>query len=129
MMPSNCSTTWHMPQPVKAVCLLSTATAVCGSGRLDASATWVAVAGEAHTAYSHTGHAVYLHSDGSVLGTGGNLAGPLGRLGYGDKAVRWGVIFEGVSAVATGSRHTLAMRPDGSLQSWGQPTDWSPVRC
>ena len=86
-MPGNCSTTWRMPQPVKAVCSPSAATAVCGSGRLDASATWVAVAGEAHTAYSHTGHAVYLHSDGSVLGTGGNLAGPLDGHGYGDKAV------------------------------------------
>lgn len=90
-----------------------------GNGRLEMSSGWVAVADEAQAVYSHTGHAVYLRGDGAVLGTGGNLAGPLGRHGYGDKAVRWGVIFEGASALGTGSRHTLAIRPDGTLWSWG----------
>lgn len=97
-----------------------------GNGRLEASADWVVVADDAQVVYSHTGHAVFLRGDGAVLGTGGNLAGPLGRHGFGDKAVRWEVIFEHASALGTGSRHTLATRPDGSLWSWGSADGLEP---
>ena len=90
-----------------------------GNGLLEESGHWVAVASDAVAVYSHTGHAVYLRSDGAVLGTGGNRYGPLGGHGYGDKATRWGVIFEGASRLGTGSSHSMAIHPDGSLWGWG----------
>lgn len=67
---------------------------------------------------AHTGHAVLLTEEGVVEGTGGNRYGPLGTHGYGDKADRWGRLFEG--AIATGVRHTAAMKADGSLWLWGE---------
>jgi alpha-tubulin suppressor-like RCC1 family protein len=97
-----------------------------GNGRLDEASGWVAVAEDAVSVYSHTGHAVYLRRDGAVLGTGGNRAGPLGAHGYGDKAVRWGVIFEGASRLGTGNRHSMAIRPDGSLWTWGSADGLQP---
>lgn len=97
-----------------------------GDGRLAEAEGWLAVAGDAVRVAAHTGHAVYLRRDGAVLGTGGNRYGPLGRHGYGDKAVAWGVIFEGAGALATGSRHTLALRPDGSLWIWGDAEGLAP---
>lgn len=90
-----------------------------GNGSLEESGGWVAVADDAVAVYSHTGHAVYLRRDGAVLGTGGNRNGPLGAHGYGDKAVRWGVVFEGASRLGTGSSHSMAIRHDGSLWGWG----------
>ena len=57
--------------------------------------------------------------NGDVLGTGGNIYGPVGRHGLGDKAVRWSRIVSGASAVATGSSHSLAILPDGRLMAWG----------
>lgn len=97
-----------------------------GNGRLDEASGWVAVAEDAVSVYSHTGHAVYLRRDGAVLGTGGNRAGPLGAHGYGDKAVRWGVIFEGASRLGTGNRHSMAIRADGSLWTWGSADGLKP---
>lgn len=90
-----------------------------GNGTLVEAPGWVAVAQDAVAVYSHTGHAVYLRRDGSVLGTGGNRFGPLGTHGYGDKAERWGVIFEGASRLGTGASHSMAIRADGSLWGWG----------
>lgn len=97
-----------------------------GNGRLDEASGWVAVAEEVSAVYAHTGHAVYLRRDGAVLGTGGNRFGPLGTHGHGDKATRWGVIFEGATQLATGSRHTVAIRPDGSLWTWGSTDGLQP---
>jgi alpha-tubulin suppressor-like RCC1 family protein len=54
------------------------------------------------------------------MGTGGNRYGPLAHHGLGDKADRWGPIFRGAVAIATGSRHSLAIRADGSLWAWGE---------
>jgi alpha-tubulin suppressor-like RCC1 family protein len=54
-----------------------------------------------------------------VMGTGGNRFGPLSSHGLGDKADRWGAIFQSAVAIATGSRHSLAIRADGSLWAWG----------
>ncbi|MEO5845011.1 MAG: hypothetical protein ABIQ33_09235 [Caldimonas sp.] len=99
-----------------------------GNGRLDDAGGWVAVAEDVSAVYAHTGHAVHLRRDGTVLGTGGNRFGPLGAHGYGDKAARWGVIFEGAVQLATGSRHTMAIRPDGSLWSWGSTDGLQPKR-
>jgi alpha-tubulin suppressor-like RCC1 family protein len=90
-----------------------------GNGLLEESGNWVAVATDAVAVYSHTGHAVYLRRDGAVLGTGGNRNGPLGTHGHGDKAIRWGVIFDGVKRLGTGSSHSMAIRHDGSLWGWG----------
>jgi alpha-tubulin suppressor-like RCC1 family protein len=91
-----------------------------GDGRLAASADFIRTADEAVAVKAHTGHALYLRRDGVVLGTGGNRFGPLGAHGLGDKADRWGPIFDGARAIATGSRHSLALRQDGSLWAWGE---------
>jgi hypothetical protein len=91
-----------------------------GDGRLVASADFIHTADQAVTVKAHTGHALYLRRDGVVLGTGGNRFGPLGAHGLGDKADRWGAIFDGARAIATGSRHSVAIRQDGSLWAWGE---------
>ncbi len=99
-----------------------------GNGHLEESGGWIAVAEDAVAVYAHTGHAVYLRRDGAVLGTGGNRFGPLGEHGYGDKAVRWGVVFDGARGLGTGSRHSVAVRADGSLWSWGSADGLKPKR-
>jgi len=90
-----------------------------GDGLLTATPTFVATATDAMAVKAHTGHAIHLKRDGTVLGTGGNRFGPLSSHGLGDKAERWGRIFDGASAIATGSRHSAAVRADGSLWAWG----------
>lgn len=99
-----------------------------GDGRLAATPDFVATAAEAVAVRAHTGHALYLRRDGVVLGTGGNRFGPLSQHGLGDKADRWGPIFDGARAIATGSRHSLAIRGDGSLWAWGQGFGIEPRR-
>jgi len=91
-----------------------------GDGRLAASPDFIHSASDALAVKAHTGHAIYLRRDGVVLGTGGNRFGPLSSHGLGDKADRWGPIFDGARAIATGSRHSLAIRHDGSLWAWGE---------
>ena len=54
------------------------------------------------------------------MGTGGNRFGPLGAHGLGDKADRWGRLFDGARSIATGSRHSLATRTDATLWAWGE---------
>lgn len=98
-----------------------------GNGSLIEAPGWVAVAQDAVSVYSHTGHAVYLRRDGSVMGTGGNRFGPLGTHGFGDKAERWGVIFEGASRLGTGASHSMAIRTDGSLWGWGAADGLKPI--
>ncbi len=99
-----------------------------GDGRLQPAAGYVATADDATAVRSHTGHAVYLRRDGTVMGTGGNRYGPLSAHGLGDKADRWGPIFTGAVALATGSRHTVAVRADGSLWAWGEGFAIAPAR-
>lgn len=48
-----------------------------GDGRLLPTAEFVTAAAEAVTVKAHTGHAIYLARNGDVLGTGGNVYGPL----------------------------------------------------
>ena len=91
-----------------------------GDGKLAATPDFVATARDAVAVKAHTGHALHLRRDGVVMGTGGNRYGPLASHGLGDKADRWGRVFEGATAIATGSRHSLAIRADGSLWAWGE---------
>jgi len=91
-----------------------------GDGLLAATPGFVATARDAVSVKAHTGHAIHLTRGGAVMGTGGNRFGPLSTHGLGDKADRWGRIFDGVRAIATGSRHTVAIRTDGSLWAWGE---------
>lgn len=91
-----------------------------GDGRLEESKTFVETARDVLQVSAHTGHALILKNDGSVWGTGGNIYGPLGRHGLGDKAIRWGRIFNGAVAIATGSTHTLAIDAKANLWVWGR---------
>ena len=99
-----------------------------GDGLLTATPGFVPTANEAVAVKAHTGHAIHLRRDGTVMGTGGNRFGPLSSHGLGDKADRWGAIFQGANAVATGSRHSLAIRADASLWGWGEGFAIAPVK-
>lgn len=99
-----------------------------GDGRLAPTPGFVAVAADAIAVRAHTGHAIHLRRDGTVMGTGGNRFGPLSSHGLGDKADRWGPIFDGAVAIATGSRHSAAIRGDASLWVWGDGFSIEPVR-
>jgi hypothetical protein len=99
-----------------------------GDGRLTETAEFVATARDAVAVRAHTGHAIHLRRDGVVLGTGGNRFGPLSSHGLGDKADRWGPIFDGAVAIATGSRHSLAIRADASLWAWGEGFAIAPTK-
>ena len=90
-----------------------------GDGKLTTTPDFVATAQDAVTVKAHTGHAIHMRRDGVVMGTGGNRYGPLSSHGLGDKADRWGRLFDGAVSIATGSRHSLAIRADGSLWAWG----------
>lgn len=91
-----------------------------GDGRLTATPGFVVTAHDVVAVRAHTGHAIHLRRDGVVMGTGGNRYGPLSHHGLGDKADRWGAIFDGAVAIATGSRHSAALRADGGLWAWGE---------
>jgi len=99
-----------------------------GDGKLQSSENFIAVAKDVVSVKAHTGHAMLLTRTGTVMGTGGNIFGPLGRLGIGDKAVRWGKIFENAQAIATGSSHSLALQKDGSLWHWGRNIGLDPKK-
>ena len=99
-----------------------------GDGQLAATADFVNTARDAVAVKAHTGHALYLSEGGVVMGTGGNRFGPLGAHGLGDKADRWGRVFDGARAIATGSRHSVAIRIDGTLWAWGAGFGMQPRR-
>ena len=99
-----------------------------GDGLLRTTPDYVATAGNAVAVRAHTGHAIHLRRDGTVMGTGGNRFGPLSSHGLGDKADRWGALFTGAAAIATGSRHSLAIRHDASLWVWGDGFSIAPMR-
>ena len=99
-----------------------------GDGKLTATTEFVVTAQEAVAVRARTGHGIYLRRDGTVMGTGGNRFGPLSSHGLGDKADSWGAIFQGAVAIATGSRHLLAIRADGSLRAWGAGFAIEPAR-
>ena len=99
-----------------------------GDGLLRATPHYQATATDAVAVRGHTGHGLHLRRDGTVMGTGGNRYGPLSSHGLGDKADRWGAIFEGAVAIATGSKHSLALRAGGSLWAWGEGFAIAPAR-
>jgi hypothetical protein len=99
-----------------------------GDGQLRSSEMFVSVASDVVAIKAHTGHAILLKLDGTVMGTGGNIYGPLGRHGIGDKAVSWARIFQNATAIATGSSHSLAIRRDGSLWRWGRDIGLDPEK-
>lgn len=98
-----------------------------GDGRLTETDTFVQTASGVARVHAHTGHALILLRNGDVMGTGGNIYGPVGRHGLGDKAVRWGRILSGATSIATGSSHSLAIRRDGTLMAWGAGHGPEPV--
>jgi alpha-tubulin suppressor-like RCC1 family protein len=99
-----------------------------GDGRLDGTDRYVRVTSGVLDIRSHTGHAILITDGGEVRGTGGNIHGPLGRHGLGDKAVRWGTLFDGAMGIATGACHSLAFRAVGSLWIWGRNESPEPRR-
>jgi alpha-tubulin suppressor-like RCC1 family protein len=98
-----------------------------GDGRLKRTDRFVQTASDAAQITAHTGHAILLLRNGDVVGTGGNIYGPVGRHGLGGKAVRWSKILSGAKAIATGSSHSLAIRADGTLMAWGSGYDPEPA--
>ena len=100
-----------------------------GTGRLERSDDWVRVAGSVADVKSHTGHALLLTDRGEVQGTGGNIYGPLGRHGLGDRAVTWGPLFADAAGIATGASHSAAVRADGSLWIWGRDESPDPRKA
>lgn len=97
-----------------------------GDGRLTTTDGFVQTAADVAAITAHTGHAIMMTKSGDVLGTGGNINGPVGRHGFGDKAVRWSKILSGATAIATGSSHSLAILPGGILMAWGGITARTP---
>ena len=99
-----------------------------GDGKLSESPVYVQTAADVVAVKAHTGHAIHLRRDGGVMGTGGNRFGPLSSHGLGDKADRWGRLFDGAVAIATGSRHSLAIRADATLWGWGEGFGIAPAQ-
>lgn len=98
-----------------------------GDGRLKSTDHFVQTAADVQQITAHTGHAILLTRGGDVLGTGGNIYGPVGRHGLGDKAIRWSKIVSGARAIATGASHSAAIRRDGTLLVWGSEYGPDPV--
>ena len=97
-----------------------------GDGKLTSTDIYIQTSENVVQVASHTGHAIALKQDGSIWGTGGNIYGPLGNHGYGDKAIQWGLVMKGANDIATGSSHSLAIKPDRSLWIWGRNESLDP---
>lgn len=91
-----------------------------GDGKLKSTTAYIRTASEVAEIRAHTGHAILRKTNDEVYGTGGNIYGPVGRHGLGDKADRWSKIIGGVGAIATGSSHSAAIRNDATLLVWGR---------
>jgi hypothetical protein len=98
-----------------------------GDGKLTSSKEFIQTASDVRSITAHTGHAILLTRSGDVLGTGGNIYGPVGRHGLGDKADQWSGIMSGATAIATGALHSVAIRRDGMLVAWGDGYGPEPV--
>jgi len=90
-----------------------------GNGTLERNDKFIPTATNVSYITAHTGHAILLKTNSDVLGTGGNIYGPVGKHGLGDKAIRWSKIVGGAKAIATGSSHTVAILNDNTLVAWG----------
>ena len=91
-----------------------------GNGQLVETTDFVKTADNVIQVVGHTGHALILKEDGGVWGTGGNIYGPIGKHGLGDKAVIWSKIINNTVSIATGSSHSLAITEDQNLWTWGR---------
>ncbi len=100
-----------------------------GDGRLQESKDFVTTAREAVVVRAHTGHALYLSRNGDVFGSGGNRYGPLSSHGLGDKADRWGRIFEGAVGIATGRAIHWQSAPIGHCGPGDRVSVSSPASC
>ncbi len=98
-----------------------------GTGNLDNSPVPVAVSGAKNTnivAVSAGGfHSLALKNDGSLISWGDNTHGQLGNNLQGSinstsVPVDVGVTFK-FTSIATGANHSLALRDDGNVYSWG----------
>jgi alpha-tubulin suppressor-like RCC1 family protein len=98
-----------------------------GDGRLQSTEHFIRTMTGVAQITVHTGHAILRKKNGDVLGTGGNIYGPVGHHGLGDKADKWSLITKGARAIATGSSHSLAIRQDGMLIAWGSEYGPEPV--
>ena len=98
-----------------------------GDGKLKATDHFIETASQVSQITAHTGHAILLNDNGDVLGTGGNIFGPVGKHGLGDKAVRWSKIMSGAKGIATGSSHSVAISQDNTLFAWGSEYGVEPV--
>lgn len=98
-----------------------------GDGQLTETDKFVQTASGVARVFAHTGHGLLLMKNGDVSGTGGNIYGPVGRHGLGDKAIRWSKIVSGAVAAATGSSHSLAILGNGRLMAWGAGYGPDPV--
>ncbi len=98
-----------------------------GDGRLKTTDHFVQTASDVAQITAHTGHAILRRRNGDVMGTGGNIYGPVGKHGLGDKATQWSKILSGARAIATGSSHSLAILQDGRLMAWGREYGPDPV--
>jgi hypothetical protein len=90
-----------------------------GDGKLTSTDRFVQTASDVAQIRAIPGHAILLRNNGDVLGTGGNIYGPIGHHGLGDKAVRWSPLISDAKSAATGWAHTVAIMPDGTLMAWG----------
>lgn len=94
-----------------------------GDGTTTPHRTAVALAGPADVVDIHTGreHAVALRADGTVLAWGSNQMGQLGvGTTGGTRSSPTPVAgLAGVTMVSTGHYHSLALRADGSVWTWG----------
>ncbi|MEP3233272.1 MAG: hypothetical protein ABJO30_10630 [Hyphomicrobiales bacterium] len=98
-----------------------------GDGRLKSTDEFVETASQVSQITAHTGHAILLNDNGEVLGTGGNIFGPVGKHGLGDKAIKWSKIMGGAKGIATGSSHSVAISQDNTLFAWGSEYGVEPV--
>lgn len=92
----------------------------------DSIPTTVTTIHETLSATSGIKHSAVVRSDGTVWTWGENKYGQLGNGrrdgGHGQPEKVPGL--EGVTAVAAGERHTLALKKDGTVWSWGDNEQW-----
>lgn len=65
-----------------------------GDGKLASTDNYAQTSDKVVQVASHSGHALLLKQDGSVWGTGGNIYGPLGIQGYGEKSFTGGSLWK-----------------------------------
>jgi alpha-tubulin suppressor-like RCC1 family protein len=81
--------------------------------------TAIAAGGNSGVAESGGGQSLFLKSDGSLWGMGGNGSGQLGDGTFNSTNQPELIVTNGVTAIATGSAHSLFVKSDGSLWAMG----------